>query len=99
MPSPTESTWPTSVASASASKFRISRLRIAEISEGWISISVAFHSGTQTVELGAQGRVDHARADLEHQTAQEVRIDMGRELWLAPALTLHQPPKMRCLLP
>src|SRR5215467_1630028 len=38
MPSPTESTWPTSLTSASAPKFWISRFRIAEISAGWISM-------------------------------------------------------------
>ena len=33
-----DSTWPTSLTSASAPKFWISRLRMAEISAGWISI-------------------------------------------------------------
>src|SRR5262249_24630885 len=79
MPSPTDSTWPTSVTSASASKLRISRFRIAEISEGWMSISGAFHGGTQAVELGAQGRIDHARADPHNESAKQLGVDIGGE--------------------
>ena len=37
-----DSTWPTSLTSASAPKFWISRLRIAEISAGWMSICSPF---------------------------------------------------------
>src|SRR5258706_3469039 len=77
MPSPTLSTSPTSLTCASAQKFWISRLRMAEISAGWISILVSFHGRTQAVELGAKRRVDHARADLDDEAAEQGGVDFG----------------------
>src|SRR5688572_5657398 len=97
MPSPTDSTWPTSVTSASASKLRISRFRIAEISDGWISISGSFHGRTQGIELGAQGGIDHARADAEHEPAEQPGIDMGGEQGIAAELFLQHALELACL--
>src|SRR5215469_15674251 len=83
MPSPTLKTSPTSLTWASAPKFWISRFRIAEISEGWISISVSSHGRAQALEFGAQRRIDHAGADFHHQAAQERRIDSSGKSCLA----------------
>src|SRR5665213_177845 len=77
MPSPTLSTSPTSLTCASAPKFWISRLRMAEISAGWMSILVSFHGAAQAIKLGAKRRIDHARADLDDEAAKQGRIDFG----------------------
>src|SRR5579862_1452295 len=77
MPSPTLNTSPTSLTWASAPKFWISRFRMAEISEGWIFMSLSSHGRAQTFEFRAQRRIDHARADLHHETTKERRIDPG----------------------
>src|SRR4029078_10600771 len=77
MPSPTLKTSPTSLTCASAPKFWISRFRMAEISAGWISILVSFHGRTQAIKLGAKRRVDHARDDLDDETAEQCGIDFG----------------------
>src|ERR1700759_4708385 len=82
MPSPTLSTWPTSETCASAPKFWISRFRIAEISAGWISILhipflLALHGRADAVQFGTNGAVEHARAQLDHQAAQQCRIYLG----------------------
>src|SRR5438876_8659649 len=83
MPSPTLKTSPTSLTWASAPKFWISRLRMAEISEGWIFMSVSSHGSAQTFQFGAQRRIDHARSDFHHEPAQERRIDSGGKPRLA----------------
>src|SRR5580692_7183996 len=80
MPSPTLSTWPTSLTCASAPKFWISRLRIAEISAGWISILLSSHGGAKPFELRAQRRIDHARSDLHDEATEKGRIDFGVKL-------------------
>src|ERR1700744_664571 len=84
MPSPTLSISPTSLTCASAPKFWISRLRMAEISAGWISIVsvpflLALHGLTQAIQLGAKRRIDHARADLDDETAEQGWIDFGMQ--------------------
>src|SRR5215204_596815 len=93
MPSPTDSTWPTSVTSASAPKFSICCFRMAEISAARMSIEDLFsferfrlsggaalaglaHRETDGVELGAQGGVDHAAADANHEATDQRRIDL-----------------------
>src|SRR5271170_4114575 len=82
MPSPTLSTSPTSLTCASAPKFWISRFRMAEISAGWISILVSFHGAAQAIKLGAKRRIDHARADLDDETAEQGGIDFGMQAGL-----------------
>src|ERR1700761_5357671 len=87
MPSPTLRTSPTSLTCASAPKFWISRLRMAEISAGWISIVsvpflLALHGLTQAIQLGAKRRIDHARADLDDETAEQGWIDFGMQAGL-----------------
>src|SRR6516164_8199741 len=62
MPSPTESTCPTSETSASWPKFLICSLRIEEISAARMSISRPL-SSHESVELGAERTVDHADTD------------------------------------
>src|SRR5215472_9826517 len=79
MPSPTERTWPTSLTSASVPKFWISRFRIAEISAGWIFMSLSSHGGAKPIELRTQRRIDHARSHLHDETAEQGRIDLGVE--------------------
>src|ERR1700753_1171878 len=83
MPSPTERTWPTSLTCASAPKFWISRWRMALISAGWMSILVTSHGRTQAGQLGAERRIDHARAHLHDETAEQGGIDFGVEARLA----------------
>src|ERR1700755_3401194 len=83
MPSPTLRTWPTSLTCASAPKFWISRFRIALISAGWMSILVTSHGRTQAGQLGAERRIDHARAHLHDETAEKRGIDFGVEARLA----------------
>src|SRR5256885_13104130 len=101
MPSPTESTWPTSETSASAPKFWISRFRMAEISAGWIFMLLrpslphrsrrsvnsfvglcAAHGYAQTIQFRTQAGIDHARADLDDQSAEQRGIDVRVELHL-----------------
>src|SRR5476651_2210805 len=89
MPSPTLSTWPTSETCVSAPKFWISRFRIAEISAGWISILhiplllLALHGRADAVQFGANGAVDHAGTQLDHQAAQQGRVNFGFQARLA----------------
>src|SRR6266566_9255718 len=79
MPSPTDSTWPTSATSASLPKLAICCFRIAEISAARISISVplanALHRQLQAVQPALQRTVDHARADLDDHAADQPLID------------------------
>src|SRR5215470_16588162 len=76
MPSPTESTWPTSATSASVPKSAICCFRMAEISAARISMtSNPLHRKLQARELALERCIDHARADLDHEAAQQARID------------------------
>src|SRR6185437_16450365 len=83
MPSPTDSTCPTSATSASLPKLAICCFRIAEISAARISIVVplpmssadAAKGQPQPLQLAAQRPVDHARADLDDHAAEQSRID------------------------
>src|SRR6185312_3399525 len=97
MPSPTDRTWPTSLTCASAPKFWISRFRIAEISAGWISILVSSHGGADAGQFGAKGRIDHARAHLDDQTAKQSGIDMRVQARLAAELGLENGFELRRL--
>src|SRR5580692_9496202 len=89
MPSPTLSTWPTSLTCASAPKFWISRFRIAEISAGWISILLSSHGGAKPFELRAQRRIDHARSDLHDEATEKGGIDFGIKRHVAIELGLQ----------
>src|SRR5579859_2835850 len=76
MPSPTESTWPTSATSASVPKSAICCFRMAEISAARISMtSNPLHRKLQTRELALERCIHHARADLDHEPADQARID------------------------
>src|SRR6185437_11748604 len=76
MPSPIDSTCPTSATSASAPKLAICCFKIAEISAALISIrSSPLHRKLQTLQLAAQRRIDHARSNLDDEPAEKRRID------------------------
>src|ERR1700721_1662210 len=83
MPSPTDSTCPTSATSASLPKLAICCFRMAEISAARISISVpliwpsanTLHAQLQALQLTLQRSVDHARADLDDHAAEQAGID------------------------
>src|SRR5690348_14983754 len=78
MPSPTESTCPTSATSASVPKSAICCFRMAEISAARISILPdPLHGELQALQLAAERRIDHARAQLDDQAAEQARIDPG----------------------
>src|SRR5215469_17473414 len=76
MPSPTESTWPTSATSASVPKSAICCFRMAEISAARISMSSnPLHRKLQARELALERCIDHARADFDHESADQTRVD------------------------
>src|SRR5215471_280964 len=76
MPSPTESTCPTSATSASVPKSAICCFRMAEISAARISMtSNPLHRKLQARELALERCIDHARADLDHKAADQTWID------------------------
>src|SRR5690242_606132 len=76
MPSPTESTWPTSATSASVPKSAICCFKMAEISAARISMtSNPLHRKLQARELAFERCIHHARADLDHEPADQARID------------------------
>src|SRR5579885_2224833 len=76
MPSPTESTWPTSATSASVPKSAICCFRMAEISAARISMtSNPLHRKLQARELALERCIHHTRADLDHEPADQARID------------------------
>src|ERR1700754_98081 len=81
MPSPTDSTWPTSETSASAPKFLIWAFRISEISAARMSIGLGpLHEVRQCCQLGADRRVDQTRTDLELQAADQGGVDLNVDL-------------------
>src|SRR5206468_12459603 len=85
MPSPTDSTVPTSETCASASKFAIWSRMTREISAARISIvQLAFHRGCETVEFGADRGVDLLAAQLDDDSAEDGGLDRGVDLDLAP---------------
>src|SRR6476646_5499941 len=75
MPSPTERTVPTSETCASASKFAIWSRMTREISAARISIQLAFHRGSETVEFGADRRIDLLAAQLDDDSAEDGWVD------------------------
>src|SRR5579863_3707646 len=76
MPSPTERTCPTSATSASVPNSAICCFRMAEISAARISIaSNSLHGKPQPRELALERRIDHARAHLDDDAAEQARID------------------------
>src|SRR5689334_10876854 len=90
MPSPTDSTLPTSLTSASAPKLAIWSLMTLEISAARISIvslsrdgdvsPSTFHSLSERVEPAADRAVDPLRADGNDQAAEQLGLDAGLEL-------------------
>src|SRR5487761_792433 len=84
MPSPTDSTCPTSATSASVPNSAICFFRIAEISAARISISTdPLHHQREPRQLALERCVDHARAHLDDQSAEQVRIDAKIDRHLA----------------
>src|SRR5215469_17325709 len=76
MPSPTDSTCPTSATSASVPKPAICCFRMAEISAARISILPdPLHGKLQALQLAAERRIHHARAQPDDQAAEQARID------------------------
>src|SRR6185369_14681153 len=75
MPSPTDRTVPTSETSASASKFAIWSRMTREISAARMSIQLAFHRLSESVEFGADRGVDLLAAQLDDNSAEDVGID------------------------
>src|SRR5580704_4471779 len=79
MPSPIDSTCPTSATSASVPKLAICCLRIAEISAARISIKTpsgnALHRQLQPLQLALNRSVDHARAEFDDEAADQPRVD------------------------
>src|SRR5215472_12967819 len=79
MPSPIDSTWPTSATSASVPKFAIWSLRMAEISAGRISMKTpsgnSLHRQLQAPQLALYRCVDHPRAELDNDAADQPRVD------------------------
>src|SRR4051812_48297321 len=75
MPSPTDSTVPTSETSASASKFAIWSRMTREISAARMSIVyLAFHRGSEPVEFGADRGVDALAAQLDDDPAEDAGV-------------------------
>src|ERR1700712_3390914 len=85
MPSPTDSTWPTSETSACSPKLAIWDLRMAEISAARMSMvlrslrSGAFQGEFQGIEPRLQRGVEQAGADAHLQPAEDGGIDAGGE--------------------
>src|SRR6476646_1075552 len=75
MPSPTERTVPTSETCASASKFAIWSRMTREISAARMSIQLAFHRLSESVEFGADGSVDLLASQLDDDPAKNVWVD------------------------
>src|SRR6185437_10466098 len=75
MPSPTDSTVPTSETCASASKLAIWSRMTREISAARMSIQLAFHRRRETVEFGADRGVDLLAAQLDDDSAEDFGID------------------------
>src|SRR6201997_1864001 len=78
MPSPTDSTEPTSETSASSPKLAICDFRMAEISAARMSIFLRSLQGElQGIELRAERSVEQTGADPHLDAAQEGGIDAG----------------------
>src|SRR5215468_4012526 len=79
MPSPIDSTVPTSATSASVPKLAIWSLRMAEISAGRISMKTlsgnSLHHQLLTPQLALYRCVDHARAELDDDAADQPGVD------------------------
>src|SRR6185369_16212390 len=77
MPSPTDRTVPTSETSASAEKFAIWSRMTREISAARMSIQLAFHRLSESVEFGADRGVDLLAAQLDDDSAEDVGVDLS----------------------
>src|SRR3954471_8680348 len=84
IPSPTDSTVPTSETCASASKFAIWSRMTREISAARISIfCLAFHRLGESIEFGADRGVNLLAAQLYDDAAEDVWIDRRVDLHVA----------------
>src|SRR3954468_19225842 len=106
MPSPTDSTVPTSETSASVPKPAIWSRMTLEISAARMSILSpsrrrlrrhAFHSRSESVEFGADRAVDLLRADLHDQASEDGRVDGEVDRDVAADAALEVGPKRRDL--
>src|SRR5919199_5964550 len=77
MPSPIDSTVPTSARSVSTSYCSIRSLRIDVISSGRSFNSAPYEVAAEALEAAAHARIHAARADLEHDSSDQVRVDGG----------------------
>src|ERR687885_668556 len=75
MPSPIWSTVPTSARSVSRSYCSIRSLRIDVISSGRSFNSAPYEVAAEALEAAAHARIHAARADLEHDSSDQVRVD------------------------
>src|SRR4029453_11162226 len=81
MPSPTDSTEPTSETSASSPKLAIWDLRMAEISAARMSIVLRSLQGElQGIELRAKRSIEQSGADPHLDAAEDGGIDAGFDL-------------------
>src|SRR4051794_29490022 len=81
MPSPTDSTEPTSETSASSPKLAICDFRMAEISAARMSIFLRSLQGElQGIELRAERSVEQSGADPNLDAAEDGGIDAGLDL-------------------
>src|SRR4029453_7937870 len=80
MPSPTDSTEPTSETSASSPKLAIWDLRMAEISAARISMDLRSLQGElQGIELRLERSVEQTGTDLHLDPAEDGGVDAGRD--------------------
>src|SRR3954454_4056824 len=95
MPSPTDSTVPTSETSASAEKFAIWSRMTREISAARISIvQLAFHRLSESVEFRADRCVDLLASQLDDDSTQNVGIDRGVDVAVAAGASAQLCPKL-----
>src|SRR3954453_23314018 len=79
MPSPTDRKVPTSERCASASKVAILSRMTREISAARMSIQLAFHRRSETVEFGADRSVDLLATQFDDDSAEDGGVDRGIE--------------------
>src|SRR5438876_286416 len=105
MPSPTWRTVPTSARSVSTSYSSIRCFRIEVISSGrsftqspLLVLSCGCQLPPEALEPAADARVETARADLEHDPADQARIDLACHLDLTAGGLLDVLQELPCLL-
>src|ERR671934_1157262 len=88
MPSPTCSTVPTSARSVSRSYCSIRSLRIDVISSGRSFNSAPYEVAAEALEAAAHACIHAPRADLQHDSSDQVRVDRRRCFDLAAGRAL-----------